>query len=675
MTVIAEQPQVPGEKPQVPGGLCEMASLCSKTVEWRKIVSRIFNIVIGTAGHIDHGKSSLVRVLTGINPDRLKEEIQRGITIDLGFAPLVLPDGKEVGIVDVPGHEKFIKNMVAGATGIDFVVLVIAADDGVMQQTREHLEIMEFLGIRSGMVALTKIDLVEADLRLLAQEEIAEFLQGTFLQDAPIVPVSTTTGEGTDSFMETLFQELKKVSPRSSQGIFRMPIQRVFSKHGYGTIVTGIPVSGSISIGDSIEVLPGRRLGRVRKIQAYGKEVEKARAGHSTALNIKELESHSVKRGDVVSMPGYFESSHFVEAKFTYLKKFKAPLEHMTSIRFHTGTLESLGKISVLGKERMDPGESGYVQIRLEEQVVAAPGDHFVVRMESPMITIGGGVIISVGEKKLKRFRAKTVEILRDREGAMDNPSAKIETALKGAGYSMVKEPDLQKSLQMENEKFKPLIESLVQREVVIKVNGSPARYVHEETLQEIASQCILAMNRYFSANPHKIYARKIDIKNELQIENMLFDFLLDRLAEENLVRAKSSFLFLPGRSISFTQEEQQTLSEIENAFLDHFFTPPAFSELEGIIHRPSERIASLFEYLCETEALVQIEKDLFFHAQAIEKAKTLIVEAIQSQGELVSADFRDRLQTSRKYIIPLLEYFDKVGLTVRRGNSRILKK
>lgn len=374
-------------------------------------MQEIFNIVIGTAGHIDHGKSSLVEILTGVNPDRLKEEKERGLTIDLGFAPLSLPNGKKVGIIDVPGHEKFIKNMVAGASGIDFVILVIACDDSVMPQTREHLEIMQILGIKSGLIALTKIDLVDDDLALLAKEEIQEFLQGTFLENSPILPISSVTQKGFKEFKSVLFKNLQEVTPKTNHGIFRMPIQRVFSKHGHGTVITGIPVSGEVREGDTLEVLPSKAKGRVKKIQAYGTSVKKGGAGHSTALNIKDIDYKKIHRGDVIASPGFFEAVHFIEAKFQYLHTIKTPLLHMTPIRFHTGTLEEMGKVAIIGQEKLMPGETGYIQIRLENPVAVATGDRFVVRLSSPMITIGGGVIIGIGEKNSSDLKTKLLKI------------------------------------------------------------------------------------------------------------------------------------------------------------------------------------------------------------------------------------------------------------------------
>ena len=331
-------------------------------------------IVIGTAGHIDHGKSTLVKVLTGIDPDRLKEEQERGMTIDLGFARFRLPDGRRVGMVDVPGHERFIKNMVAGATGIDLVILVVAANDGVMPQTREHLSIMQLLGVGRGLVALTKIDMVEAGLVELALEDVRATIQGTFLEGAPILPLSSITGEGLEEFKQVLFRLASETPPRSDAGVFRLPVQRVFSAKGFGTVVTGIPVSGSVALGDVLEVLPRGLRGKVRGLQAYQESTERARAGHSTAINLADVDQHEVTRGNVLATPGFFRPTRMVAASLDALALLDKPVEDRTAIRLHTGTAEALGELVLLDCEELEPGGSALVQLRLEEPVVCAPG-------------------------------------------------------------------------------------------------------------------------------------------------------------------------------------------------------------------------------------------------------------------------------------------------------------
>ncbi len=636
----------------------------------------IFNIIIGTSGHIDHGKSSLVKSLTGIDPDRLKEEKEREMTIDLGFAPLLLPDGRKVGIIDVPGHERFIKNMVAGATSIDFVILVIAADDGIMIQTREHLEIMQILGIQKGMVALTKIDVVDKDLVELAKEEIKEFLKGTFLQDAPLVGLSNHTGIGLDEFKQTLFSQLEKITPRETGGIFRMPIQRVFSKHGHGTIITGVPVTGSISIGDEVAVLPGDFRGKVKKIQAYKTNVEMARAGHSAALNIKDIDYKSIERGQIVATPGYFEPSHFFEAKFQYLASMDKPLEHATAIRFHTGTLEEVGQIAILGKKTMSPGEQGYIQIRLESPVVATTGDRFVLRLASPTITIGGGMIISAGEKKLKPLREGIVEQVQQKEQIISSKRARIESILCNVSSYWLRESDLIKISQLPQEELAEAIPDLIATGKILSISGNPIRYIHQTTLIKLQEQIIKSLHDNFAKFPHRIYVKKIDIRNATHLEIGIFDFVIQEMIKLKKIEQRENTIFIPERTVHFSEKQQQILSQIESSFLTQLFQPPEFIELPDMLKQEKIVIQNLFEHLIDKEILVLVSSDpeLYFHQQALQEARNKIISYIKEHGELTASDFRNQLNTTRKYIIPLLEYFDRIGLTLRKGNNRILR-
>ena len=368
----------------------------------KKNLDTIFNVVIGTAGHIDHGKSTLVEKLTGIHPDRLPEEKARGLTIDLGFAPLTLKSGQRIGVIDVPGHEKLVKNMVAGATGIDLVLLVVAADDGVMPQTREHVSIMDLLGLTEGIVVLSKIDMVDSDLRELVKDDIQETLRGTFLENAPVVELSSVTGEGLDKLLDVIHARIAILKPKETSGIFRMPIQRVFSSKGFGTVVTGVPLRGTTVLGDTLEVVPLGKKGRVRGIHAYREATDMARAGHSSAINLTDVDYREVHRGMVLTQPGYFQGSTMFEASLKYLASNTRPLPHQTSIRLHLGTVEGLGKVYLLEKKTVEPGEEAYVQFRLDEPIVAAPGDRFVLRLHSPLETIGGGEILDQSRWRLK---------------------------------------------------------------------------------------------------------------------------------------------------------------------------------------------------------------------------------------------------------------------------------
>lgn len=637
-------------------------------------MAEIFNIIIGTAGHIDHGKSSLVRSLTGIDPDRLKEEKEREMTIDLGFAPLLLPDGRQVGIIDVPGHERFIKNMVAGATSIDFVILVIAADDGIMLQTREHLEIMQLLGIQRGMVVLSKIDVVDTDLVLLAREEISEFLKGTFLENSPMVGISNHTKQGLDELKKVLFAELQKIPAHETGGVFRMPIQRVFSKHGHGTIITGVPISGAIAIGDEIEILPNKLCSRIKKIQAYGQAVDIAYAGHSTALNLKDVDYKDIMRGQVAAIPDYFEPVRFVTAKFQYLRSMKHPLEHNTLIRFHSGTLEEVGQVAVLGQSVLEPGETGYIQIRLENPIVVAAGDRFVMRLASPMITIGGGVIIGTGEKKLKRFRQEVVSQLAEKEQTLVSKESRVENVLDTCGNYWLKVSEIVKLSQLPQDEVAEILVQLEQEKIIAKIQSNPARYLHSDTFKKLHKQLVKTLENYFQKFPQRIYAKKAEICSQLHIEIALLDWIIEELAQDGQIGIKEQQIFLPNRKINFAIKRQELLAKIQAIFVQQLFQPPDADNLKDSLQIRAEDFPLLMEYLVEAEILVLIQPNFWFHKTAIEQALQYIITHFPKNTEFGATEIREQFNTTRKYIIPLLEYFDNIGLTVRQGNGHALR-
>ncbi|MCG8565229.1 MAG: selenocysteine-specific translation elongation factor, partial [Desulfobacterales bacterium] len=372
------------------------------------------NIILGTAGHIDHGKTSLVKALTGIETDRLKEEKERGITIELGFASLDLPDGTHLGIVDMPGHEKFVKNMVAGSSGIDVVVMVIAADEGVMPQTREHMEICNLMGIEHGMIALTKTDLVDEDLLELALDDIQDFVQDTFLEGKAVIPVSSATGQGLEEFTATLQSICNALPPRKQSSIFRLPVDRVFSMKGFGTVITGTLASGKIKVGEDIMVYPRRIVSKVRGIQVHSSGVDEAAAGTRTAINFQGLDKEAVNRGDILSTPGALMESYMVDARFLYLKSNTKPAKNRTRIRFHSGTSEILGYMILLDREELMPGDEAPVQFRLEAPVCCIKDDRYVVRSYSPVKTIGGGAILNPASRKHKRNDSQVVQGLEE---------------------------------------------------------------------------------------------------------------------------------------------------------------------------------------------------------------------------------------------------------------------
>ena len=440
-------------------------------------------IILGTAGHIDHGKTALVRALTGIDTDRLKEEKERGITIELGFAHLELPGGQHLGVVDVPGHEKFVKNMVAGATGIDIVALVIAADEGVMPQTREHMEICTLLGVRHGLVALTKVDLVDEEMLELAQEDIREFARGSFLEDAPILPVSAVSGQGLPEFIAALDRLSRQVPDRPASSLFRLPVDRVFSMKGFGTVITGTLVSGRVQVGDPIMIYPTGITSKVRGIQVHNLSVNAAEAGQRTAVNFQGLDKEAIRRGDVLASPLALKPSYMVDVHFRYLASTTKPMKNRTRVRFHTGTSEILGNLILLEQDELAPGRETVAQLRLDAPVAVVKGDHFVVRSYSPVRTTGGGQVLNPIPPKHKRFKPEIIAGLKSI--LQSSPEQLIDFHIEAAGPAGVSFSNLRLMTSLTDKQLDAALQALMSSRTAVQVDkeaqGLPAQNRHAQ--------------------------------------------------------------------------------------------------------------------------------------------------------------------------------------------------
>lgn len=624
-------------------------------------------IVIGTAGHIDHGKSSLVQALSGIDPDRLKEEKARGLTIDLGFAPLQLADGRTVGIVDVPGHERFIKNMVAGASGIDLVVLVVAADDGVMPQTREHLSIMGLLGVERGLIALTKVDIVDPELVELAAEDVREAVHGTFLEDAPLFPLSSKTGDGLDAFRDALFAAAADSVPRSSEGVFRMPIQRVFSAKGFGTIVTGIPVAGRAKVGDVLEVLPLGKKGKVRGIQAYKESVDEGRAGHSMALNLADVAHDEVERGMVVASPGYYRAARMVGARLDVLAELDRPVTDRMRVRLHTGTAEVVGEIVLLDADQLEPGDSGLVQLRLDHEVVCAPGDPFIVRLASPLITLGGGRILEESRYRLKRFKDFVIDELAKQEQSLRSVRDLLDVGLSRAGVALVPIEDLARLVKRPTREVGVELEALADASLVVE--PEPGKWIHRAALEEAVDRLRTTATAWFDANPRRARMDVRELRSATGLDGKLFDLVLEEAARRELLRQEAGGrIELVGHEPALDPAEAERLEELRGRFRDAAFQPPERAELPG-------DVGGLIDLLIDRGELVHVGGGLVFDAGALERARGEVVANCERHGELDIPELRDALGTSRKFLIPLLEHFDAVGVTARQGGRRVLRR
>ncbi|MBK7643784.1 MAG: selenocysteine-specific translation elongation factor [Planctomycetes bacterium] len=631
-------------------------------------------IVIGTAGHIDHGKSTLVKVLTGIDPDRLKEEQERGMTIDLGFARFTLPDGRKVGIVDVPGHERFVKNMVAGASGIDLVVLVVAADDGVMPQTREHLAIMSLLGLSRGLVALTKIDMVEPGMVELASDDVRGAVAGTFLADAPIFPLSSITGEGLEEFKRALFQLAAQTKPRSAEGVFRMPIQRVFSAHGFGTIVTGIPMSGTIRVGETLEILPGGLKGKVRGIQAYQEPTDTARAGHSSAINLADVDHHAVTRGHVAAAPGFYRGVRMIGTQLTALATLESPLSDRAHIRLHIGTAEALGELVLLDREVLAGGETGLAQLRLEEPVVCAPGDRFVLRLASPALTLGGGVVLEESKHRLKRFKNFVVEELSRAATSLESPRELLDVVLLRSKAGAHDAAELSVEIKRSREETERFLNDL-------KAQGkartlAPGRWIHAERLALDLTALEAALEAWFGEHSHREVMDVRELRRATGFEAEHLDLLLaESQRQGRLVHGAGGEVRRAGGAAALDEKTQALVTRVLGTLEAARYQPPSPVELAQALALPEKTLQPLLELLRDRKELVFVARDFALPRALYEAARESIVQNCQKNGSLDIPTLRDGLGTTRKWIIPLLEHFDAIGVTLRQGANRVLKK
>ncbi|KZL90023.1 selenocysteine-specific translation elongation factor [Clostridium magnum] len=632
------------------------------------------HIVIGTAGHIDHGKTTLVKALTGRETDTLKEEKDRGISINLGFTFFDLPSGRRAGIIDVPGHEKFIKNMLAGVSGVDIVLLVIAADEGIMPQTREHFEILQLLNVKKGIIVLTKADLVDEDWMDMIKDDIRKEFKDTFLRDAPIHAVSSRTKEGLDELVNEIDKFTEEVEAKDTQGHFRLPVDRVFSVSGFGTVVTGTVISGSVSEGETVAIYPSKVTAKVRGIQVHDQSVKAAEAGQRCAINISNIKTSDVKRGDVISVENLMEPSLMVDCKLYYLKSAARPLENRQRVRLYHGTSEIICRVAILDKDEVKQGEEAYVQLRLEKPLTAQRNDRFVVRSYSPMYTIGGGTIIEPLSQKAKRFNEEYIEELRVKEsGKTENI---IENAVKNLSDTYPKVLDILKSLGKNEEDIADKLATLVQGGRIIQLDsGDKAAYLHKDFLDEKIDQMVNILENFHGHNPLKWGMSIAEIRNKVfgrNIKQKIYDELLKYFVDDKKIDIHGHFISLSGFTIKYTEEQKDIRKSIIGSFKNAKFTPPRYVELEASCH-DKKSFKMVFDSIVDEDVLVKVSEDCYFLSEDYENAKSLVVSFIKQNGSMTLAQFRDELNTSRKYAMALMENFDGIKLTKRSEDKRIL--
>ena len=626
------------------------------------------NITLGTAGHVDHGKTALVKFFTGCDTDRLKIEKERGMSIDLGFAPSTI-GGVQVGIVDVPGHESFVKTMVAGASGMDGCILVVAADDGVMPQTREHLDILSLLGVEHGVVALTKSDCVNAEELELAREQVREFLRGSFLEGAPICPVCNLTGDGFEALYEALEQLVRAITPKPTHGVFRLPVERAFSVKGFGTVVAGVPVSGRLTVGQEVILLPQGETGRVKRIEVYGQPTDAALAGQCAAVNVARWDSRTIGRGDAAAEPGFFEPGEWHACRLRLLPCEQIPVRTGERLMFHTNTSEAVAAVYLMEGDRLRGGEEGLAQVHTTRPLIAAPGDRFIVRSPAQVRTVGGGIIVERIARRLKRHRPGVCEDLAARARAVGNAKDFIEYCVKDAGAAGTREEDVAVRVKLPLTRARELLATGAIHE------PSPGLYVHSRAANEQAVRLLDAVRAFHKASPARAGIRPDELLKQAGIGEDVGASVIKTLVEEDRLTETDGRLALPGHSVQLPPEDRELLDATERTLREGGFHPPALAAVAEATGASEERAEWALALLTERGAVVEVAPGLFFHAEAVAHARQLLESHIRREGRLESVKFKYLLDTTRKFAIPLLDYFDRIGVTKRDGYTRHLGK
>lgn len=632
--------------------------------------------VLGTAGHVDHGKSALVEALSGIHPDRLAEEKLREMTIDLGFAWFQLPNGEEVGVVDVPGHRDFIENMLAGVGGIDAAILVVAADEGIMPQTREHLSILHLLQIPTGLVALSKIDLVDdSDWLELVEEDIRAITQGTILEGRPIVRVSSKTKEGIEELKNVLQDVLKEKPPRLDKNRPRLPIDRVFTIPGFGTVVTGTLSDGTLRVGEEVEVLPKRIKARIRGLQSHKKKEEVAVPGSRTAINLSGVSVDQIRRGDVVAHIGDFTPTRRLDVSFTMLKDVQLPLRHNSEVKLFLWTSEVMARARVLGAEELLPGEEGWLQLELVGEIIALRGDRFILRRPSPSETLGGGMILDAFPiKRHRRFSSEVLEGMK-RLTLLDNREALLQTI---QSLRVTSVEDLLSRVNIKRDEAEPLLRELVEENIIIEVGraSSDASPIPQDVIittkanwVQLKQNLLQIIEKYHQMYPLRKGVSKEELKSRLKTPPKVFQSLIDSLVSEHEIIDSGKVVWRKGFSVQLDEQQEKRYSELMRLFADNPYSPPSVKECIAYLGEEE------FQAVIDQGRLMQVAEEVVFRREDYEKMVRGVEALIRENGSVTAAQVRDFFQTSRKYALALLEHLDTMGITVREGDVRRLKR
>jgi len=627
------------------------------------------NIMLGTAGHVDHGKTALVKMLTGCETDTLAEEKQRGLTIDLGFAPCQLSDKRVVGVVDVPGHVDFIRNMAAGAHGIDVVIFVVAADDGIMPQTHEHLHILTLMGLCHGLVALTKVDLVDPARRNFVIQDLRRLLSNTFLAEAPICPLSNVTGEGFDGFFDALNEVVAKCKNRPCSGWFRMWVEDVFTIRGSGTVITGIPTRGRVRPGDRLHLLPAGLSGHVRRMQVYGGDATEGRAGECVALNLPEIDHEVVRRGMVLCESNAVAPVTMAEAELRILDSVKGKVEDYLEVHLHVGTASVSAHLAMLENTEMTGGQKQMIQLRLAEPLALAPGERFVVRANvAGLTTIGGGQILGISNVRLRRKKQWTLDLLAARREAIADPARWCELMLR-EGALPATATDLQLKCLMRAEEMTAMLDTLHTGGRAVQAPGGG--WLHRDVIQKTATDILAAIQAFHSTNPQREVIGQEELLASLKTSSELLDLGVASLIGTKQIEHNGNVLAQAGWSARVVDCDQRLCDQIAAKLQQAGWTPPSTEELAAALGEPLPRVSAMTRLLGERGILVRLDDRVWMHRNAVEAGKQTALKLFARAPMFSTMDFRDALGVSRKYAVPLVDYLDKVRFTVRFGNNR----
>jgi len=641
-------------------------------------------VIIGTAGHVDHGKTALVEALTGMDADTLAEEKRRGMTIELGF---IFMDARgfdrQVVFIDVPGHEKFIKTMVAGASSIDAVLLVIAADEGISAQTAEHFEILEFLGIKSGAIAVTKTDLVDNECIRAVIDKIEDFVSGTFLDGSSIVAVSSVTGEGIEKIKSVLFDICRKVEKRYDSGIFRMPIDRVFTMQGFGTVIAGTVLSGEVKVGDTIEIRPGGIRARVRGIQIHNKTSKGSCIGRRTAINLQDVKKDKLWRGQCAGAPDSVFTTRRLDARLNLSKSCGSKLKNRARVRLHVGTAEMISRLVLLDRDVLLPGQTALAQFVLETSAAALPGDRFVIRTFSPLKTIGGGMILDAAAVRHKRFDNETLEGLSRLEGNVKDVVEQVFIKSRFVPKSLA---EAVLDIGRREDETEKAVESLCDAGKLVRITSGVAgdgkhlrsaeRYLHSGFYGDLCEKLVSIVKGYFEAYPYKLLVPVADVQSKFLrfSDRQIFAAIIEDLCSKGVLCKKGLKVGPSGREVELKPAEQKIANRIVEVFEKAQFATPLEDEVCGQVKAVPAVFKKIVGTLIEKECLVRLTGKVTYHAECVEKARGIVTEYARMNGSITVAQLRDELGVSRKYALALLEYFDGIGLTKRNRDEHVLK-